>query len=248
MILTTLALAWQLTPELANQKWKFDAGMVGEIPSPPTLGPIKDPIIYGEFSLINETTPDKTVDAYQLSLKIKRDQSPLVKALTGGINQSKIGPKNDKDYVYISEVYAVNKSNLSIDHAVGSDSSQSEEILNPLAIGIALSRRSMSAPVLKTEYLLMKQGPRFFYAIFSSNPSANIDERKGEAAYRFDIVLKERNQIYPKFFQGAVRVNTKTQRVMYIRATSSPSDGPQVDGVSLYESVKSFAINLVAKD
>ena len=265
MMITTLALALQVASPLASQKWKIDFGFVGEIHSPVDQLNVKDPVVYGEFSVQNIKTESTKAEDYLLTLKFKKTQSPLVEALSAGIADSPLASKGekDKDFAFVIDSYRLNLADLAITHhdapAKGATvltedgrpyepSYQSQQILNPLAIGVAIMRRAMTAPELKKEYFLMDDGSRRYFAVYTFNPNATLNEAIGEAAYRVNVVMKEAEKKYPKFFQGAIRVNTKSKTVEYLRATSSPADGPQVpQGDSPYENIKSFMINMVAK-
>ena len=247
MILPVLSLALQVASPLKDQSWKFDVGITGDIDFPNPVGKIVNPLVTGEISFTNEKTSKPGFDPFSLSIKAKRNQSDLVEMFAKGITDCPTGPKNDKDYVYITHQYWIKQSDLSVDGERSSGYDQSSQILNPFAIGVAIMRRAFEAPELKKEYFLMADGGRKFYGAFNVNLNATTDPTKGEIAFRFNIILKEGEKTYPKFFTGAVRANSKSHKIEYIKASSNPADGPLEPGENSFPSVKSFAFNLVSR-
>lgn len=247
MMLSTIAFALQTTLPILDQTWKFDVGLTGAIDFPNPVGNIENPLVRGELSFTNEKVTKPGQDPFMLTLKARKNQSELVQMFEKGIAESPTGPKHDKDYLYVSHSYWINAKDLSVEGDESHGYDQTAQIMNPFAVGIAVMRRTLASPELKKEYYLMTDGPRKFYGVFNTNPNATTDPAKGEVAFKFNIVLKENKKEYPNFFVGAVRGNSKTGKIEYIRASSKPSDGPTDINDSAFPSVKSFAFNLTAK-
>ncbi len=243
MVLPILAFALQVAYPIADQAWKVEVGMTGSIDTPELPNIIENLLVKAELSFAKSKTDKPNVAPFTLSLKVKKNQTPLIEAFTSGIEESKIGPKSDKDYLYVTEPFWINQENLSVDLG----ESDGNDILNPFAIGVAVMWRTMSSPELKKEYLLIADGDRKFFGVFNINLNPNLDPAKGEIAYRFNIVLKENGKEYPNFFLGTVRANTKTKRIDYIRASSNLADGPIDPNDGPLKDVKSFAFNLTSK-
>jgi hypothetical protein len=247
MIATILACVVQTAPLIADQSWKFDAGMIGNIDFKDPLGVIENPIVAGIMAFTNDKSTKAGFDLFTLSMKVKKNQSPLIEAFSSAIADSNIGPKNDKDFVYVTYQYWLRESDLVVGFDESGSYVQPTQILNPFAVGVAVIRRTMTNPELRKEFYLMADGPRKFYAKFSPNLNATADPGKGELALRFNVILREGDKTFPKFFTGVVRANTKSRKVEYIKAGSYPDDGPLEVGESAFPDVKSFAINLIAK-
>ena len=247
MMLSTVVLALQFAAPIADQTWKFDVGVSGSVDAPKPIGTIQNPLATGELTFATQRPTTPGLEPFTLSMKLKRKQSDLIEALSMQIPDSPIGPKNDKDFVYFTHQYWFKPATVSIEHKENATFDQPAQLLNPFALGVGIMQRAMAGPELKKEYFLMVDAGRKFYGVFNINLNANIDPSKGEMAYKFNIVLKENKNEYPKFFTGAVRGNTKTKKIDYIKATSNPNDGPMDMGETSYPDVKSFAFNLVAK-
>jgi hypothetical protein len=250
MTLSTIACALQVVFPVVDQKWNFDVTVMGavtlpEIPNLPKK--LANPLARGELSFTNDRVTKKGQEPFTLSMKVKKNQSDLVSALSAGFQDSPIGPKNDKDNIYITHQFWVNQKDLTVEGDREASYDQPAQILNPFALGVAIMRRTMVGPELKKEYHLMTDGDRDFYAVFNLNFAAKTDPTKGEIAYRFDIVMKEKRKVYPNFFVGAIRANSITKKIEYIKASSTLTDGPIEVDDSLYRDVKSFVFNVVAK-
>ncbi len=256
MITTLVAFAVQSPTLFADQSWKLSFAIVGKFGSTPgSRNPyeIKNPSLTGDLALTNNKAVDKDHDVVHLQLKLKMDQNDLITSLTQGFptkdspESTAMGMYSDKNFAYVEAKFLLDRTKAtsapySTDSAYGSTS-----VLGPIGIGLAVMERGMMAPELKKEFFLSEDGPRKFYVTFKPNLNATTDSKKGEAAFAFQIKMNDQGKDYPNFFTGALRLNIKTKKVQYFRATSKVSDGPAGPEDAVFSQAETLVVNIESK-
>jgi hypothetical protein len=255
MISSFIAAVLLQTPAsdtIADQTLKITFGATGTLGSP--LGDIVDPVFWGDLKITNGKEISKERSIVQVQLKLKCNQTQLVEALTNGFEEKKetdklgVGLFRIKDFAYITNDIVLDKKEAKLEPVTNGDFSAGE-VLNPLSLSLAIFQRSLMNPELRKEFLLMKDGPREYYATFMPNLNANTDTSKGEAAYKFNLKLKEQNGEFPQFFTGAIRLNTKTRLLTYLNATSEFKNTPSAADTdeTAFHQIQNVAIKIEAK-
>lgn len=229
--------------------------MVGSLrsaPGSPNPLEFKNPTLIGDLSLKNEK-PDKDSDNLNLSLKFKVSQNDLIQGLAGIIPEKKGdeiptgGMYQEKGFAYFNSKFSFNREKETVAPPDDDSREGPAAILGPLGIGMALVRRAMTGPELRKEFLLLDDGDKKFYVKFAPNLNATTDPAKGESAYKFNLIFIDGEKIYPNFFTGAVRMNTKTRLVKYLRASSKVEDGPTNTDDAMFGKGEAFTISLEEK-
>lgn len=249
--ITAATLGQTNIKSIADQNWTFKLSTVGKFGTP--LGVIEDPLINGEIAVMKSKETAGKRDIYRLKFSLKREQTPLISALTGGFPDQKdqddiaSAVYKDKERAYFVESYIFSPTDFKISAIHANEYSPSREVLNPISIAFAIAQRSMNAPELRKEYFVSEDGPRKFFVTFKPNLNANTEQVPGDVAFKFDLKLKDEDQEYPAFFTGAIRLNTKTRLVQYITASSDPAHQPKGPEDADLGDQKSYAIRIDAQ-
>ena len=251
-----LGIAIQSTNLLADQTWKLGFAIVGKLASTPgSQNPFefKNPELAGDLVLTHEKPLDTDNELVRLLLKMKRSQNELTAALTGdlpaksGSEVPEGGLYMDKDFAYFTAQFMMDRKKATAIPYSPKQNVGGDAVLAPLGTGLAIMQRAMMGPELRKESYLANDDSRKFYVTFSPNLNATIDPTKGEAAYKFSLKMVDLGKEYPNFFTGAIRLNTKSKIVQYLRATSKSSDGPTSPQDASFSQVQSVVIGLEAK-
>ncbi|MBS1701639.1 MAG: hypothetical protein JST12_08255 [Armatimonadetes bacterium] len=249
LALFTLQTASPAAP--VDQTWKFQMAAKGRASSP--VGTIDNFSLTGELSFaIVKKLPDN-LDLVRLKLKLKRNQNKLLEAFTTGFDKVKEGDRDnstyqDGEFAYVTELYTFDRTKATVVDYNSTTDSSSAQILESMALALAMVQQCFNGPELRHEYPLAKDGPRNYFITYRENLNANTDESQGEAAYKFNLKLKDHTGTYPNFFTGAVRLNRKTGYVRYITTTSYPIDQPSVNDNSGESTARAWSIRLDEKE
>ena len=255
MMISTLLCAIQLVSPVADQSWKLSFTMVGDFGSTPgSQNPFtfKNPSLTGDLTLSYVKSTDNENHIAKLLFKFKKAQNSLIEGLSGGFPE-KTGAEEPRGGMYSEKEYAFMTSNIQIDRTkatfsplAAQDNYGGGTVLAPLGIGLAVMHRATMKPELRKDFFLNDDDGKKFYVTYLPNLNATTNESKGEVAYKFNIKMIDQGKSYPNFFTGAIRLNTKTKIVQYLRATSKVSDGPTGED-SAFSKGEAFTLSLEAK-
>lgn len=240
----------------ADQVWDLKLSTAGVIGTP--AGQAKDFSLRGDLSLAQVKATKPQSDNFRLQLKMKRSQNKLLSFFTESFPEEKndaqreTGAFQEKGFVYFVNTFTVRRDENRVeskpDPSVNDMGDfQSTAMLGPLSLTIGMVQRALNSPKMLEEYYIAKEGPRKFYVTFRQDLNAAIDTAKGDEAFKFTLKLVNGKEIIPKLFDGSLRVNRFTRKVLYVSAGSNAANWAPETRESILGGVESVSIRMDLK-